>query len=153
MISIFTTSVLHSRPVTPRTAILLVGLLRGLLLLRACVCTVSVVQADGALVCQLLIACATVPHSLRACPRLIPTTKFGITIIVRAVLSWVSPHDYNPATTVILSLTEPILRPLRAVLPPLAGVDLSPLAAIIAIQVVKMLVMPPLDRIAPGLMM
>jgi YggT family protein len=32
-------------------------------------------------------------------------------------------------------------------------VDLSPLAAIIAIQVVKMLVMPPLDRIAPALMM
>ena len=76
-----------------------------------------------------------------------------IAIIVRAVLSWVSPNDYNPATTVVLSLTEPILRPLRAALPPLAGVDLSPLAAIIAIQVVKMLVMPPLDRIAPALMM
>ncbi|MDR9432667.1 MAG: YggT family protein [Spiribacter sp.] len=76
-----------------------------------------------------------------------------IAIVVRAILSWVSPNDYNPATTVILSLTEPILRPLRAVLPDLGGVDLSPLAAIIAIQIVKMLVMPPLDRIAPGLMM
>jgi len=76
-----------------------------------------------------------------------------IAIVVRAILSWVSPNDYNPATTVILSLTEPILRPLRAVLPDLGGVDLSPLAAIIAIQIVKMLVMPPLDRIALGLMM
>lgn len=76
-----------------------------------------------------------------------------VAILVRAILSWVSPNDYNPATTVLLSLTEPVIRPLRAVLPPVGGVDLSPLAAIIAIQVVKMLVLPPLDRIAPGLMM
>ncbi|AGM40419.1 hypothetical protein SPISAL_01600 [Spiribacter salinus M19-40] len=76
-----------------------------------------------------------------------------VAIVVRAILSWVSPNDYNPATTVLLSLTEPVIRPIRSVLPPVAGVDLSPLAAIIAIQVVKMLVLPPLDRIAPGLMM
>ena len=76
-----------------------------------------------------------------------------VAIVVRAVLTWISPHDYNPAMTVLLSLTEPVIRPFRAVIPPLGGVDLSPLAAIITIQVVKMLVMPPLDRIAPGLMM
>lgn len=76
-----------------------------------------------------------------------------VAIIVRAILSWVNPHDYNPAMTILLSLTEPVIRPFRAILPPLGGVDLSPLAAIIAIQVVKMLVMPPLDHIAPGLMM
>lgn len=76
-----------------------------------------------------------------------------IAIVVRAVLSWISPNDYNPATTVLLGLTEPVIRPFRAVLPDLGGIDLSPLAAIVAIQVVKMLVLPPLDRIAPGLMM
>jgi len=76
-----------------------------------------------------------------------------VAIVVRAILSWISPDDYNPATTVLLSLTEPVIRPIRSVLPPVGGVDLSPLAAIIAIQVVKMLVLPPLDRIAPGLMM
>ncbi len=76
-----------------------------------------------------------------------------VAIIVRAILSWVNPHDYNPAMTILLSLTEPVIRPFRAILPPLGGVDLSPLAAIIAIQVAKMLVMPPLDHIAPGLMM
>ena len=76
-----------------------------------------------------------------------------IAIFMRVLLSWISPNDYHPAMTVILSLTEPIMRPFRAIIPPIAGVDLSPLAAIIAIQVVRMLVMPPLDRIAPGLMM
>ena len=76
-----------------------------------------------------------------------------VAIVVRAVLSWINPHDYNPATTVLLSLTEPVIRPLRSVIPPLGGVDLSPLVAIILIQVAKMLILPPLDRIAPGLMM
>lgn len=76
-----------------------------------------------------------------------------IAIFMRVLLSWISPDGYHPAMTVVLSLTEPIMRPLRAIIPPIAGVDLSPLAAIIAIQVVRMLVMPPLDRIAPGLMM
>ena len=76
-----------------------------------------------------------------------------IAIVVRAILSWVNPSNYNPATTVLLGLTEPVIRPFRAIIPPIGGVDLSPLAAIIAIQVLKMLIMPPLDRIAPGLMM
>jgi len=76
-----------------------------------------------------------------------------IAIVVRAILSWVSPTDYNPATTVLLSLTEPVIRPFRAILPDMGWIDLSPLAAILALQVVKMLVLPPLDRIAPGLMM
>ena len=76
-----------------------------------------------------------------------------IAIVVRAILSWISPTDYNPATTILLGLTEPVIRPFRAVLPDLGGIDLSPLAAILAIQVAKMLVLPPLDRIAPGLMM
>ncbi len=76
-----------------------------------------------------------------------------VAIIVRAILSWVNPHNYNPAMTVLLSLTEPVIRPFRSILPDLGGVDLSPLAAIIAIQVAKMLVMPPLEHIAPGLMM
>lgn len=76
-----------------------------------------------------------------------------IAIFMRVVLSWINPHGYNPAMTMVLSLTEPVMRPFRAIIPPIAGVDLSPLAAIIAIQVLRMLVMPPLDRIAPGLMM
>lgn len=76
-----------------------------------------------------------------------------VAIIVRAILSWVNPDGYNPAATVLISLTEPILRPFRQAIPMVGGIDLSPLVALLAIQVVKMLVMPPLDRVAPPLMM
>ena len=70
-------------------------------------------------------------------------------IIIQAVLSWVNPGQYNPVQTLLFRLTEPVLRPFRSVIPPVGGVDLSPLAAIIILQVLKMLVMPPLNNIAP----
>lgn len=70
-------------------------------------------------------------------------------IIIQAVISWVNPDPYNPVHTVLFRVTEPVLRPFRSVIPPLGGIDLSPLAAIIMLQVLKMLVMPPLNTVAP----
>lgn len=54
-------------------------------------------------------------------------------IIVRVILSWVSPGGYNPAIALFHTLTDPILRPLRRIIPPLGGFDLSPILAIILI--------------------
>jgi YggT family protein len=67
---------------------------------------------------------------------------FGIFIL--ALLSWISPGTYNPVATVIASLTEPLMRPARRLIPPIGGVDLSPMAVILAIYIVRMLIMPPL---------
>lgn len=72
---------------------------------------------------------------------------FGI--IIQAVLSWVSPDQYNPLQTLLYSLTEPVVRPFRQVIPLVGGIDLSPLAAIIMLQVVRMLVMAPLNNAVP----
>jgi len=60
-------------------------------------------------------------------------------IIIRALLSWVSPDPYNPIVRMLAIVTEPVLRPLRRLVPPhkLGGLDLSPLLAILAIQFVK----------------
>jgi YggT family protein len=60
-------------------------------------------------------------------------------IIIRALLSWVSPDPYNPIVRVLAAATEPVLRPLRRLVPPrkLGGVDLSPLLAVLLIQFVK----------------
>jgi len=60
-------------------------------------------------------------------------------IIIRALLSWVSPDPYNPIVRALAMLTEPVLRPLRRLVPPhkLGGLDLSPLLAILAILFVK----------------
>lgn len=71
-------------------------------------------------------------------------------IIVQALLSWVNPGHYNPVSAILYSLTEPLLRPARRLLPPISGIDLSPLLVILALQVLKMLVMPPLMYLAQG---
>ncbi len=58
---------------------------------------------------------------------------FTFAIIVRVILSWVAPAGYNPALAIIHTLTERILRPFRRIIPPMGGLDLSPLFAIIAL--------------------
>jgi YggT family protein len=68
-------------------------------------------------------------------------------IVIRAVLSWVGSGSYNPATSLLNSLTEPLLRASRQLLPPIGGIDLSPLIPLIGIQLAKMIVMPPLQQL------
>jgi len=64
-------------------------------------------------------------------------------IILRAVVSWVSPDQGNPFVQLLFKLTEPVLKPLRALVPParLGGIDLSPFLAIIGIQIVRYLLL------------
>ena len=59
-------------------------------------------------------------------------------LIIRALLSWVS-QGQNPIGYVIAQLTEPFLRPIRKIIPPIGGLDLSILVAIIALQFVELL--------------
>lgn len=75
---------------------------------------------------------------------------FIFAIIIQAVLSWINPGTYNPVSAILYNLTEPLLRPARRLLPPMHGFDLSPLLVIIALQVIKMLVIPPLRYLALG---
>ena len=56
---------------------------------------------------------------------------FVYAIFIRVILSWVAQGAYNPATAIITTLTEPVLRPFRRVLPAMGGFDLSPILAII----------------------
>ncbi len=75
---------------------------------------------------------------------------FLFAILIQVVLSWINPGTYNPVTAVIYSLTEPVLRPCRQLIPPIGGMDLSPMVALIGIQLIKMLVLPPLRYLAGG---
>ena len=59
-------------------------------------------------------------------------------LIIRAILSWVS-QGYNPVEMVLQQLTDPILAPIRRIIPPLGGLDLSVLFAIIALQFIQIL--------------
>lgn len=65
---------------------------------------------------------------------------FLVAIIILAVSSWFASGAYNPVTTLLYSITEPLLRPARRLLPPISGIDLSPLLVLLALQVLKMVV-------------
>ncbi len=54
-------------------------------------------------------------------------------IIIRALLSWVSPDPYNPIVQVLYRLTEPVLEPVRRRLPNPMGVDLSPIVVVLIV--------------------
>lgn len=60
-------------------------------------------------------------------------------ILVYALLSFVAPGGYSPAIGILTSLCEPVLAPFRRLIPPIAGLDLSPLWAGIAIQALLIL--------------
>jgi YggT family protein len=66
---------------------------------------------------------------------------FTFAIIIRIVLSWFAPQTYNPATALLASMTDPILRPFRRFIPPIGGFDISPLFAIIALTALGMLLL------------
>lgn len=65
-----------------------------------------------------------------------------VSIVVQAILSWINPGTYTPVSSLLYSLTNPILKPIQRIIPPLSGIDLSPLFAVIGLQVVRMLIMP-----------
>jgi YggT family protein len=54
-------------------------------------------------------------------------------VLISAVFSWVNPHA--PLAGVFDTLTRPLLRPFRRVIPPIGGVDLSPLALLLVLQI------------------
>ena len=60
-------------------------------------------------------------------------------ILLYALLSLIAPGGYSPLQSVLASICEPILRPFRRLIPPIAGIDLSPLWAVIAIQAILLL--------------
>jgi YggT family protein len=72
-----------------------------------------------------------------------------VVILAYVVLSWISPGTYNPAANLLTAIAEPVLQPIRRLIPPIAGLDLSPLFAIIGIQAVTMLL--PAGRAMAGL--
>ncbi len=71
---------------------------------------------------------------------------FSIFILV--ILSWVSAGGYNPVANLLSQITAPLMRPLQRLLPPIGGLDLSPMAAIIVLYLVMLLVIAPLKDFA-----
>jgi len=68
-------------------------------------------------------------------------------VFIQVVLSWVNPGGHNPALSLLYSITEPVMRPARKMVPPISGLDLSPMLVMIGIVLLKMLLLPPLKLI------
>jgi YggT family protein len=58
---------------------------------------------------------------------------FIIVVLVRVAFSWVSPHPTNAVSRLAVQITEPVLGPVRRLLPPMSGIDLSPLVVTLGI--------------------
>ena len=67
-------------------------------------------------------------------------TTYLYAIILYALLSFVAPGNYSPMNSILTSLCEPVLRPFRRFIPPIGGIDLSPLwATILLVALLKLL--------------
>ena len=77
---------------------------------------------------------------------------FLFSIFILALLSWINPGQYNPISNLLHQITEPVLRPARKLLPPMSGMDLSPMLAMLGLWLMKLLLLDPLSGWAKGMM-
>jgi YggT family protein len=60
---------------------------------------------------------------------------YSFVILARVLMSWVNIDPSSPLARTIYDLTEPVLRPVRNLLPPAAGIDFSPMIVLILLQI------------------
>ncbi len=77
---------------------------------------------------------------------------FMFSIIALVILSWVQPQSYNPVFGLLHSISSPIMRPARRLLPPMGGLDLSPIIAFLVLGVALRLVVAPIEHAAAQLL-
>ena len=70
-------------------------------------------------------------------------------VLIQAVLSWVNP--FSPLAPVFYAMAQPILAPFQKFIPPVGGVDLTPLVALIVVQLILIAPVSALERLALGM--
>jgi YggT family protein len=71
----------------------------------------------------------------------------NLAILVRILLSWIPMGGSNPIVTFIYEITEPILGPVRRLIPPLGGLDISPMIALILIEIMERVLLTIVARV------
>jgi YggT family protein len=87
---------------------------------------------------QITSALSVVSVALRDLARTVLQFYF-FAVLLHVVLSWVAPGARSPAAAILERLCDPLLRPLRRVLPPIGGLDLSPIFVLIGLQALQIL--------------
>lgn len=67
---------------------------------------------------------------------------FFYAIILQAILSWVQPH--SPVNMLLYKINSPIMRPIQRLIPPVGGIDISPIPAMIVLQLLMIMIVNPL---------
>lgn len=65
---------------------------------------------------------------------------YSFVILARVLMSWVNVDPYSPVARTIYDLTEPVLAPVRNLMPAAGGLDFSPIIVLILLQVVESMV-------------
>jgi YggT family protein len=65
---------------------------------------------------------------------------YRFALLIYILLSWVAPNTYSSGSRLLTSLCEPLLQPVRRLIPPIAGLDLSALFVLIGLQALSLLV-------------
>lgn len=75
---------------------------------------------------------------------------FFYAIFIQAILSWVQ-QGYSPVNQILDQITQPILRPFHRIIPNIGGFDITPIAALILLQLLIILVVNPLTTLGVGM--
>jgi YggT family protein len=67
-------------------------------------------------------------------------TLLELAILARVLLSWFRLDPYHPVVNFVYQITEPILRPLRNIIPPLGMIDISPIVALILMGIIRQII-------------
>jgi YggT family protein len=62
---------------------------------------------------------------------------YSLVVLLAVILSWIQLDRRNPLAAIVYGLTEPLLAPIRSVLPPMGGLDFSPMVLLFALQILK----------------
>ncbi len=62
---------------------------------------------------------------------------YSLVVLAAVVISWVRMDRRHPLARIVYSLTEPVLAPIRRVLPPMGGLDFSPMVLLIALRLLR----------------
>jgi YggT family protein len=76
---------------------------------------------------------------------------FFYAVIALAILSWISPSANGPLVEILVRISEPLIKPIRGILPSVSGLDFSPLILIVVLKILTMLLVQPLAQIGASL--
>lgn len=76
---------------------------------------------------------------------------FFYAVIALTILSWISPLTHGPFIEILVRVSEPLIKPIRGMLPSVGGLDFSPLILIVCLKLLTMLLVQPLAQIGASL--